>query len=259
VYVNELQAFADSTRLKVVTWNLGHNTAGTDTDQGNKLAAQGADVILTQETRSASHASTIASALGAGWEHRYYGTTSGDGVAIFYKTSRLTVVEEPELFDVGPSSYGGVREAIRVKLRVDGKTFNAFVTHLDWPEDGDWTDPTEEHVQNRDNFVNVLDQYSGPKIFGGDLNARYTGNSVQQATITTFDAYGVDSCFVRVTDPTLDTNAEKHTYCDQNFPTRTTRLDHIYATSDFIQVSHNLVLHDDLSDHKLVVAEFDIQ
>jgi len=72
------------------------------------------------------------------------------------------------------------------------------------------------------------------------------------------DSRAVDSCFVRVTDPTLDTNAEKHTYCDQHFPSRSSRLDHIYGTSDLIQVSHNVVSHDNLSDHKLVVAEFDI-
>jgi endonuclease/exonuclease/phosphatase (EEP) superfamily protein YafD len=107
----------------------------------------------------------------------------------------------------------------------------------------------------------MLDQFSGPEIFGGDLNARYTGNSVQQTTIMAFDARGVDSCFVRVTDPTLDTVAEKHGYCDNHpdLKTRNSRVDHIYVTTDFILVSHNVVEHDGLSDHRLVVAEFDIQ
>jgi endonuclease/exonuclease/phosphatase (EEP) superfamily protein YafD len=259
VYVNELQAFAGdsgSNRLKVVTWNL-HRQSEDGTAQGNMLAAQAADLIFTQETEGESHAITIATALGTGWAYTYNGTSS-EGVAMFYKTSRVTVVEE-DPFDVGPSSWGGVREAIRAELIVDGKTFNAFVTHLDWPADDDWTDLNEEHVQNRDNFAAELDLFSGTKIFAGDFNARYTGNSVQRTTITTFDAHGVDSCFVRVTDPTLDTDAEKHTYCDQNFATKSSRIDHIYATSDFIQVSHNVVAQGTLSDHKLVVAEFDIQ
>ncbi len=87
--------------------------------------------------------------------------------------SRLTFVEA-DPFDLGPSSWGGVREAIRVKLTVDGKTLNAFVTHLDWPADDDWTDANEEHVQNRNNLAAKLDLFSGYKIFGGDFNAPYT-------------------------------------------------------------------------------------
>lgn len=94
---------------------------------------------------------------------------------MFYKTSRLTFVEA-DPFDLGPSGWGGVREAIRVKLTVDGKTLNAFVTHLDWPADDDWTDANEEHVRNRNNLAAKLDLFSGYKIFGGDLNAPYTGN-----------------------------------------------------------------------------------
>jgi len=132
---------------------------------------------------------------------------------------------EADPFDLGLSSWDGVREAIRVKLTVDGKTLNAFVTHLDWPADDDWTDANEEHVQNRNNLAAKLDLFSGYKIFGGDFNAPYTGSSVQRATITTLDSRAVDSCFVRVTDPTLDTNAEKHTYCDQHFPSRSSRVD----------------------------------
>jgi endonuclease/exonuclease/phosphatase (EEP) superfamily protein YafD len=258
VYVNELQAYADSgvphLKLKVVTWNL-HKRSSSATAQADKLAAQAADLILAQEAAGDFHANTIAAALGTGWAYHYHGTTS-EGVAVFYQTSRLTVVEG-EAFDVGPSSWGGVREAIRVKFMADSETFYAFVTHLDWPEDGDWTDPNEEHVQNRNKFVAELNTFGGPKIWGGDFNASYSGNSVQRDTITAFDALGVDSCFVGVTDPALDTDAEKQTYCDQHFATVNTRLDHIYATSEFTQVSFNVVAHDGLSDHKLVVAEFD--
>jgi endonuclease/exonuclease/phosphatase (EEP) superfamily protein YafD len=259
VAVNELQAYAaDSTlsRLKVVTWNLNRrSTSGTA--QGNKLAAQAADLILSQEVGGEAHANTVAAALGDEWAYHYHGTSS-EGVAMFYNTSRLSVVEEDE-FDLGPSSWGGVREAIRVKFMADGKTFYAFVVHLDWPQDNDWTDPDEEHVQNRKNFVADLDHFSGPKIFGGDMNARYTGNSVQHDTIEALDAFGVDSCFVRVTDPALDTDAKKHLYCDRNFATVNSRLDHLHATGEFTQVSHNVVNNSGLSDHKLVVAEFDIQ
>ena len=103
--------------------------------------------------------------------------------------SRLTFVEA-DPFDLGPSSWGGVREAIRVKLTVDGKTLNAFVTHLDWPADDDWTDANEEHVQNRNNLAAKLDLFSGYKIFGGDFNAPYTRNSVQRTTITTLFGSG---------------------------------------------------------------------
>jgi endonuclease/exonuclease/phosphatase (EEP) superfamily protein YafD len=260
VYVNELQAFADSgsgvSRLTVVTWNLNKRSSSAAA-QGDKLAAQAADLIFTQETAGASHANTIAAALGTGWEYHYHGTSS-EGVAVFYKTSRLTVVEGED-FDVGPSSWGGVREGIRVKFMADGKTFSAFVTHFDWPSDGDWTDPNEEHVQNRNNFVTELNRFSGPKIWGGDFNSRYTGNAVQRGSITALDAVGVDSCFVRVTDPALDTDAKKQTYCDRNFPTVNSRLDHIYATSEFTQLNHDIVAYLGLSDHKLVIAEFDIQ
>ena len=91
------------------------------------------------------------------------------------------------------------------------------------------------------------------------MNARYTGNSVQKGTIEALDALGVDSCFVRVTDPALDTAAEKHGYCDSKFATVNSRLDHLFATNEFTLVSHNVVANDGLSDHKLVVAEFDIQ
>ena len=56
-----------------------------------------------------------------------------------------------------------------------------------------------------------------------------------------------------------DTDAKKQTYCDRNLATLNSRIDHIYATSEFTQVSHDVVAHDSLSDHKLVVAEFDIQ
>src|SRR4029453_17668358 len=150
VYVNELQAFADSgsglSRLKVVTWNLNKRSSSA-TAQGDKLAAQDADLILTQETAGESHANTVAAALGTGWEYHYHGSSS-EGVAVFYRTSRLTVVEGDE-FDVGPSSWGGGREAIRVNFVADGKTFYAFVVHLDWPQDNDWTDPEEEHGKNR--------------------------------------------------------------------------------------------------------------
>ena len=260
VYVNELQAFADSgvglPRLRVVTWNLNRRRA-SGTAQGDRLAAQGADLILTQETAGTSHADLIAAALGPGWAYHFHGTTS-DGVAVFYKTGRLSVVEGHD-FDIGPSSWGGVRESIRATFTADGKTFHAFVTHFDWPRDGDWTDPNEEHVQNRNNFVAELNRFSGPMIFGGDLNARFTGHSVQRGSITALDALGVDSCFVRVTDPALDTAAKKQIYCDQHFATVNSRLDHIYATSDFTQVSHIVVPNGGLSDHRLVVAEFNIQ
>jgi endonuclease/exonuclease/phosphatase family metal-dependent hydrolase len=195
--------------------------------------------------------------LGTGWAYHYHGTFT-EGVAVFFKSGRLTVSEGAD-FDVGPSSWGGVRESIRARFTVDGKTFYAFVAHFDWPEDGDWTDPNEEHVQNRNNFVAQLDRYSGPRIWAGDLNARYTGNSVQRGTITTLDSLGVDSCFVRVTDPALDTVAKKQAYCDRYFATVNSRLDHIYTTTEFTQVSHNVVANGGLSDHKLVVAEFDIQ
>ena len=153
VYVNELQAFAvesPGSRIKVVTWNLNRRTT-SGTAQGEKLAAQGADLILAQEAGGEAHAETILGALGPEWAHRFHGTSS-EGVAIFYKTSRLTVVEG-EKFDVGPSSWGGVREAGRAQFMADGKTFYAFVAHLDWPEDDDWTDANEEHVQNRNNLA----------------------------------------------------------------------------------------------------------
>lgn len=260
VYVNEMEVYADSslnlTRLKVVTWNLNRRSSSAKA-QGNKLAAQGADLIFTQETAGTSHANTIAGLLGPEWAYHYHGTI-GEGVAVFYKTSRLSVSEGAN-FDVGPSSWGGVRESIRVNFTADGKTFTAFVAHFDWPEDGDWTDPNEQHVQNRNNFVAQLDRFSGAKIWGGDMNARYTGNSVQRDTISALDDFGLDSCFVRVTDPALDTVAEKQTYCDRNYPTVNSRLDHIYTTSEFTQVSHNVVANGGLSDHKLVVAEFDIK
>jgi endonuclease/exonuclease/phosphatase (EEP) superfamily protein YafD len=259
VFVNELQAYAAAaalSRLKVVTWNLNRrSTAGTA--QGDKLAAQAADLILAQEVAGEAHANTIAAALGTEWAYRFHGTST-EGVAVFYKTNRLTAVEG-EKFDVGPSSWGGVREAGRIQFIADGKTFYAFVAHLDWPQDNDWTDPNEEHVQNRNNLAAELRQFSGRKIFGGDMNARYTGNSVQRGTIEALDALGVDSCFVRATDPALDTDAEKHLYCDRNFATVNSRLDHLHATNEFTQVSHNVVNNDRLSDHKLVVAEFDIQ
>jgi endonuclease/exonuclease/phosphatase (EEP) superfamily protein YafD len=262
VFVNELQAFAaDSggepgpSHFKVVTWNLNRRSS-SGTAQGNKLAAQAADLILSQEVGGEAHANTIVAALGTEWAYHYHGTSS-EGVAMFYKTNRLTVVEGDE-FDVGPSSWGGVREAMRVQFMADGKNFYAFVAHLDWPEDDDWTDADEEHVQNRNNLMEALHGFSGRKIFGGDMNARYTGNAVQNDTLEALDTVGVDSCFVRVTDPALDTNAEKHGYCDSKFATVNSRLDHIHATSEFTPISHNTVSNDGLSDHKLVVAEFDI-
>jgi endonuclease/exonuclease/phosphatase (EEP) superfamily protein YafD len=261
VYVNELQAFAEppGSHLRVVEWNLGKLTYGTAAQHATRLAAQNADLILATEVAGQTHANDIVAGLGADWATIYHGGST-EGVAIFYKLSRLELEGTAYKFDIGPSSWSGVREAIRAQFTMGDATFYAFVTHLDWPQDENWNGPNEEHVQNRNEFVAELDLAGGAMIFGGDLNAWYYGaNSVQQATIAAFDGRGVDSCFVEVTNPADDTLAEKHTYCDNNFKTRNNRLDHIYATSDFIPVSHNVVDDGGDSDHRLVVAEFDIE
>ena len=216
VYVNELQAFAAAsggTRLKVITWNL-HKNSGSGTAQGKKLAAQARTSSLRRRPQGTHMPSTIVTALGPGWAHRYHGDHLGgcgdvlqDQSADFRRGGSLR--PRPEQLGWGAGSHSR-------QVDVDGKTLNAFVTHLDWPADDDWTDANEEHVQNRNNW-RPSSTFQRPRRSLAAISTPATpGIRSSKPPSSHFDSRAVDSCFVRVTDPTLDTIAEKHTYCDSN-------------------------------------------
>jgi endonuclease/exonuclease/phosphatase (EEP) superfamily protein YafD len=232
----------DAPRLKVITWNLWKHREGT-APQAAHLAAQDPDVIITQETYAAN-ATTIKNALGAGWNHVHYASGTAEGVAVFY---RLPLVGSPETRVIGDSSWGGKRVAIRVRLDVQGRAVDVFATHLDWPKSGTWLE-TGEHALGRNALLSWIDSVSGPKIFGGDLNAHTAGSTVQQTTIAQSDLRGTDSCRIH----------GSHAYCNSNFATKNTRLDYLFRSSELKTISHDVLPHGGLSDHRMVSAVFEL-
>ncbi len=228
-------------RLRIVSWNLAHNMGGVAA-QANHLELQSPDVILVQET-TVENAAALATELGTSWRAVGFASNTPEAVAVL---TRMTLAGS-ETRVIGNSSWSGDRVAVRLRVSVSGREVDVFGTHLDWPMSGTWSD-TGEHAVGRDAFLAWLDTFPGAKIYGGDLNAHSSGNAVQQATITAFDARGTDSCLIHGT----------HAYCDTTFPTRSSRLDHVYRSSTLTTVSHAVVDHAGLSDHKLVVADFDV-
>ncbi len=237
--------------IKVVSWNLNQNT-GSVASQAAHLKSQHADVdvVLAQETY-ASMASSFATAMGAGWTAYFHGDS--EGVAVIVRTSRLSVLTV-ENRNIGPSSWGGYREAVRVRVRIDGRDIDLFATHLDWPSTNTWEECGAASVQNsahacgRNDFVSWVGSFSGHKVYGGDMNARHTGNAVQAESMRQLDTRGVNSCAIH----------GSATYCDSAYPTKTTRIDHIYRATSMITRSHQVGTSGGLSDHNPVVAVFEV-
>lgn len=234
-------------RFKVVTWNLQHSNAGA-TAQGDLLAGLDADVIITQETH-ASAATTIRGRLGAGWKVRHFAGTASEGNAVFTRLETPAGEQNNEIVGddrlIGPSTWGGSRYATRITVRLGTTDVHVFVTHLDYPKEGSTWDT---HAQNRDLFAAWLDTFAGHKIWGGDLNAKTNGNSIQIATIGAMDARGIDSC--------RGFFGQTHTWCNANHPTKDggTRFDYIYKTSGMTFRSHQVLTTTSLSDHKPVIS-----
>jgi endonuclease/exonuclease/phosphatase family metal-dependent hydrolase len=228
-------------RIKVITWNLQQSS--NTSAQADYLAQQSPDVIFCQETY-ASYASAIAARLGGTWGHHFFASASSEGVAVFTRRPIL----EREGFVIGPSSWGGDREAVRVAIDVDGKRVNVFSTHFDWPQDGVWGE-TSAHAIGRNAFLAWVGGFSGHKVFGGDFNARTNGNATQQKTIAEADLRGIDSCV---------SMGLTHDQCNVQYPTHGSRIDYIYRSSGLRTVSHRVLPSNGLSDHDMVISEMDV-
>jgi endonuclease/exonuclease/phosphatase family metal-dependent hydrolase len=189
--------------------------------------------------------------MGAGWTAYFHGDS--EGVAVIVRTSRLAVAAV-ENRNIGPSSWGGTREAVRVRVRIDGRDIDLFGTHLDWPSTNTWEECGAVSIQNsahacgRNNFTSWVGSFGGHKVYAGDMNARHTGNAVQQETMRQLDARGINSCAIHGTA----------TQCDASYPTKSTRIDHIYRATSMSTISHVVGTHGGLSDHNPVVAVFEV-
>jgi endonuclease/exonuclease/phosphatase (EEP) superfamily protein YafD len=227
------------TRIKVISWNLAH--AANEIAQADYLAQQNPDVILCQELYAAD-AAAMTARLGGTWGHHFFASASSEGVAVF---SRRPIVER-EGFVIGPSTWGGDREAVRLAIDVDGKRVNVFGTHFDYPQYGDWT----AHAEGRDRFLRWVDGFGGHKIFGGDFNAKTDGNDIQRRTIAEADLRGVDACVAIL---------GSHAACNAQRPTKgASVLDYIYSTGTLRTYSHAVLSANGLSDHSMVVSEIDV-
>src|SRR5262249_59728652 len=105
------------------------------------------------------------------------------------------VIGALEIKDIGrnswPDNYDWTnnphRSGVHATVDINGTPIHFFGTHLDWNPNGDMTN----HIENRTNFLQWVDTFSGRKLVGGDLNAwtwgpaTWEGNE-QRTTIAQF-------------------------------------------------------------------------
>lgn len=170
--------------LRVMTWNIAH---GDNPDaQANFIAAQEPDVLILQEVNAGGQHLTYKALLdqktGKTWNVTYKESCDrhddhdpnapnpvcvhldGDGVAIL---STLALQDTPsDTLLWGRDDWTDARRALRVKVRVGTQDVQVFGTHLA-------AGAAYESV--RINQMNALkdwmDDFTGPRILGGDLNA----------------------------------------------------------------------------------------
>jgi len=227
--------------LRVVTWNIQGWTGGCASCQAAKIVGQNPDVVLLQEADDVTTVELIRSSLSA-----------AQGVS-WTRAETLMMTNKPllepaELRDLGPNSWGGSRWGARMKIDVGGIAVNVFGTHLDW-----YYDYYVNHATNRDNFLAFIDQHTGPKVAGGDLNAWTWGSAEQIQTIGGMDQRLTDAC---------SSVYGSHQICNDmrtNFDgVDSWRPDYIYRSSSITTKSYAVVDREGLSDHQLVVAELQV-
>ena len=194
---------AHAQSLKVMTWNIQHADAGENA-QTDFIVTQNPDVVILQEVNYPSQYQTYQTQLqtktGATWYAKYQqncqqfgspdpyaanpvcNTPDEDGVAIL---SRLPFQDEPsQTLLWGRDDYTDARSAVRVKVHVGTQDVQVFGTHL--AAGGAYE---SLRVSQANQLVTWMNQFTGPRLLGGDLNASPGSSSNQVFTAGYTDAW----------------------------------------------------------------------
>jgi endonuclease/exonuclease/phosphatase family metal-dependent hydrolase len=182
--------------LRVMTWNVEQNNAGSVSNQVTLVMSKNPDVLILQEELQAANFRTeLQRQSGVTWDmaDSCAGATSlpCGGIIIL---SRIPF--DPGSFqnlNIGWSDWGRYRYVARVQVTVGGQPVNIIGVHLDWYNgDGDLQ-------ENADRLLPWQANFSAPKIMAGDFNAWTWGTPVQVALINAIrNTYGyTDTCVER--------------------------------------------------------------
>ena len=194
-------ALADSSTLRVATWNISDYTGGRTADIQNAVygafngLSMSPDVIMAQEIESSAAASAFVAALNGAtgspgdWTASYApltGTDVTNDQAVFYRTSKVSIPTAPTLVKAAAGTAGNPRDVYRWDLGLVNDSVSETLSVYDCHLKAGSASTDDARRQAATDAIradaNGLDA-SHHVLFGGDMNVQTSTQGSYQSLV----------------------------------------------------------------------------